>query len=340
MAVNKNAQTRYHVLDKCFANPVKKYFIEDLLKCVNERLLEIDPDSRGIKRRQLLEDIRYMESSEGWSAPIDHIPDGKRVYYRYSDKNFSIDNQPLNQAEIEQLRDAMRLLTRFQGLPQFEWVHELGPKLEQAFLLENESAPIISFDSNSYLKGIELLAPLFHHILYKNPLCISYQSYKSDHARDFIIHPYYLKQYNNRWFLLGLNDALNKITILALDRILGISEEDIVFIPNTEYDFNEYFEDVIGVTIVEGSEPVTVVLQFPPRAAPYVLSKPLHGSQKRISNDESGLVVSLEVIPNFELESLILSFGETVKVLEPADLKERIKERLMEALKGYGASNF
>ena len=65
MAVNKNAQTRYHVLDKCFSNPVKKYFIQDLIDAIEKVLLEIDPDSNGIKRRQVEEDIKYMESAKG-----------------------------------------------------------------------------------------------------------------------------------------------------------------------------------------------------------------------------------------------------------------------------------
>lgn len=136
MAVNKNAQTRYHVLDKCFSNPMKRYFIEDLIEACNTMLLDIDPTSNGIKRRQLEEDIKYMESEEGYRADIERLRDGKRVYYRYLDPKFSIDKQPLNQAELEQIKSAMHILSRFKGMPQFEWVNELAPKLEQTFLLE------------------------------------------------------------------------------------------------------------------------------------------------------------------------------------------------------------
>lgn len=337
MASNKNAQTRYHVLDKCFANPMKKYFIGDLIEACNKTLLEIDPDSNGIKRRQLLEDIKYMESAEGWNAPIDHCREGKGVYYRYSDPNFSIDSQPLNQAELEQIRSAMQILSRFKGMPQFEWVNELAPKMEQTFLLEKTDQTIISFDNNQFLTGIEHLGTLFHAILYKKALNIRYQSFKSEAAKEYIIHPYYLKQYNNRWFLFGCHEGFRKITNLALDRIVAIVESDTAYSPNHEYDFEEYFEDIIGVTRHENAALQLIKLRFDLPMAPYVLSKPLHGSQKVILNNESELIVSIEVIPNYELETLILSYGDRVKVLEPEGFQKVITGRLERAAGLYGS---
>lgn len=335
MASNKNAQTRYHVLDKCFANPMKKYFIETLIEACNEKLLEIDPKSNGIKRRQLLEDIKYMESEEGWSAPIEHCPDGKRIYYRYSDRNFSIDNQPLNQAQLEEIKSAMQILSRFKGMPQFEWVNELVTKMQQTFLLEKGNQAIISFDNNQYLKGIEHLGVLFHAILYKTTLRIQYKSFRSDVAREYIIHPYFLKQYNNRWFLFGCHEGFRKITNLALDRIVDMVESDTAYSPNNEYDFEEYFEDIIGVTRHDDVELQLIKLRFEPKIAPYVLSKPLHGSQRVIVNNELDLIIAIEVIPNYELETLILSYGEQVKVLEPESLQKVIRARVKKATELY-----
>jgi predicted DNA-binding transcriptional regulator YafY len=198
MAVNKNAYTRYRVLDRCFSNPAKRYFIRDLIDACSNALLEIDPNSNGISRRQVEQDIRYLESAEGGSIPLVRRRDGKKIFYRYSDPNFSINNQPLNQVELEQIKSAMHILARFNGMPQFEWVNELAPKMEQTFLLEKNNQTIISFDNNRYLKGIEHLGKLFQSILYKLVLRIEYQSYKNETAKAYHIHPYYLKQYNNR----------------------------------------------------------------------------------------------------------------------------------------------
>ena len=83
MAVNKNAMLRYQVLDKCFRNTGKRYYINDLIEACNKALLEYSPDSDGIKKRQLYEDIRFMESSQGWSIPLDRVKEGRRSYFQY-----------------------------------------------------------------------------------------------------------------------------------------------------------------------------------------------------------------------------------------------------------------
>lgn len=100
-------------------------------------------------------------------------------------------------------------------------------------------------------------------------------------------------------------------------------------------DFQEYFDDIIGVTVPDGGIAEKIILKFSDLASPYVLSKPLHHSQKKLAYENRELTVSIEVIPNYELESLILSFGERVVVLEPAVFKEQISKRLHGAIAWY-----
>jgi predicted DNA-binding transcriptional regulator YafY len=338
MAINKNAYLRYQVLDRCFRNPGRKYFWEDLLEECNKALYEYNGLQSQIKRRQLFEDIKFMESEQSWAIPLERFPEGKKVFYRYSDLTFSINNQPLNEAEAQQLKSAIMVLTRLKGMPQFEWVNELIPRLEQSFGITKSGHDIMSFDSNEYLKGISHLQALFQAILYKKVLLIDYQSFRQEKARRYVIHPYFLKQYNNRWFLFGYNDDVVHLTNLALDRIEEIQEAQLDFIENDFVDFNEYFEDIIGVTRPKNVSPEKVLLHFTPNLAPYILTKPLHGSQKRIQEDENGLTVQLEVIPNYELEQLVLSYGEGVQVLQPPVLREQIKRRIEASWHNYGIS--
>jgi predicted DNA-binding transcriptional regulator YafY len=339
MAVNKNALVRYQTLDKCFRNSGRKFFIDDLVEACSEAILAHDPSSSGIQKRQIQYDINFMKSETGWSAPIESYKDGKKNYYRYDDPDFSINKQPLNDSEAEQIRSALHILSRFQGMPQFNWVSEMIPKLEQKFQLNTNSAHIISFDSNEYLTGIEHLGPLFDYILNKRTLEITYKSFKSENAQTFVIHPYHLKQYNNRWFLFGLNSEFKSIYNLPLDRIIEIQESKVKYLENEDINFNEYFEDIIGVTKPAEKKVEKIILKFTAEQAPYILTKPIHGSMKKISNDESGLLVSIEVIPNFELEKLILSFGDSVKVLEPLLLREKIITKLNSTIDSYGNSN-
>lgn len=333
MPVTRNALIRYHCLDQCFRNPGKDYSIQDLLENCNLAIRELNPDSEGIKKRQLYDDILFMESSQGWSIPLERYKKGRKTYFRYEDSSFSINNQPINELEAEQLKSALLVLRRFKGLPQFNWINEILPKLDQSFGLSTNNDHIISFDHNEFLKGLEFIDPIFNAILYKKALSIKYHSFRNPEPVEVVFHPWHLKEYNNRWFVFGKTEDYENLTNLALDRIIEMKEMDLSYIEST-IDFQEYFEDFIGVTNA-GQVLQKVILWSPPEQADYIKTKPLHPSQKRISEDEKGYSFSIEVIPNYELECVLLSFGEKIKVIEPRTLQEKIRTRLNENINNY-----
>jgi predicted DNA-binding transcriptional regulator YafY len=335
MSTNKQAIIRYHALDQCFGNFGKRFFIEDLINACNDAIFEYTGTSEGIKRRQIFEDIKFMESEQGWSIPLDRIRYGKRVYYRYSDKNFSIKNQPINEAEANQLIQTLGILNRFKGMPQFEWVEEILIRIESSFKLKVDSKPFVSFEQNPYLKGMNFFTDLFNAIHYKKVLEINYQSFKQKNPIKMSLHPYYLKQYNNRWFLFGLNELTNSISNLALDRIIDIKENNKAYIENETIDFEEYFDDVVGVTVLENSEPKKVLLRISKELFPYIESKPIHGSQKIKQRTEEHTIIELFVQLNYEFISLIFSYGDEITVIEPEELRTIIKTKAENVFKNY-----
>lgn len=334
MATNKHATIRYQALDKCFRNPGRKYYIEDLINACNNAIYDHSGIEDGIKRRQILDDIKFMESEQGWNIPLGHIRDGHKVYFRYEDISFSINNQPLNETEENQLREALLTLSRFKGMPQFEWVDEITARLDSGLGLSQTSQQIIEFEQNYFLKGLEYITPLYNAILYRKVLSVSYRSFKRDTNQSISFHPYYLKQYKNRWFIFGLNDDLQVIANLALDRIVMMEESKKEYIPNT-INFSEYFEDVIGVTVDKEAKLEKILLKVSTDLYPYIQTKPLHGSQKIKEKGDTFVLIELELIPNYELESLILSHGEGIEVLNPKKLRNKIKNRVQKILNNY-----
>lgn len=328
MSTNKNANTRYQVLNKCFRNPGKKYFIEDLVEECNKRLFELSDISNGVNKRQIYYDISYMEMEAGYNANILRLKEGRRKYYRYEDISFDINNQGFNEMEANQIKEALQTLSRFNGLPQFEWISEIITKIDSGFNLSNNDHNIIEFDQNKYLKGLNHITDLYNFILYKKVIKIIYQSFKTEKEQIFKIHPYFLKQYNNRWFLFGINDDSKRIINLALDRIEDIKETKEKYLDNNQINFSEYFEDVIGVSIDTNKKIEKILLSVSNTLLPYIETKPLHGSQKIIERKEETTSISIEVIPNYELESLLLSFGEKLTVLKPVDFREQFVERI------------
>ncbi|WP_281615136.1 WYL domain-containing protein [Flammeovirga sp. SubArs3] len=333
MPINKNAQIRYNTLDRCFSNSGKRYFLEDLIEECNKALSELDPNSSGIRKRQIYDDIRFMESEAGYKVDLLKEKYGRKTYYRYKNPKFSISNQPINEKEANQLRSALTVLSRFEGLPQFEWVKELKTKLESTFVLESD-VEIIGFDSNIDLVGLEYLTELFDAIYYKKVIDVKYKPFSDGEIIDFTIHPYYLKQYNNRWFLLGQDERFSTITNIALDRIEAVTLIEKNYVENLNIDFNEFFEDIIGVT---RNDAPSILIEFfvEKERADYVKTKPLHGTQKLKQEDDRGSTFSIDVIPNKELETQIFSFGDALTVLSPASFREKMKERIERLFRAY-----
>lgn len=321
MATNKHALIRYKLLDKCFSNKWKKYFIADLIAYCNSELSAYVGSETKVSRRQLLDDITFMRSEAGYQAPIVSMKEGKRVYYRYGSVDFSILKQPLNPAEQEQIQQTLETLGRIKGMPQLEWLNTVQAKLSSGLKLDQQKRSVISFEDNEFLKGLEYLEPLYQNIIHSQVLSINYQGFKQAEPMDYIIHPYFLKQYNNRWFLFGLNEETGQIQNLALDRIRDVQPLETITYRNSEIDFDDYFYDIVGVTNLVDQLTEEVVLKFKPNRLPYVLSKPIHGSQRF----KDGLIY-LDLKINKELESCILSFGNDVEVLEPVSFRKNIKD--------------
>lgn len=334
MATNRNAVIRYNTLDKCFQNFGRKYYFKDLLDIVNEALLDFDPNSAGIKTRQLRDDIRFMKSDAGYSAPIETYPDGRKAYYRYESRDYSINNSPLNTTEAEQLKNAIAVLNRFEGSPEFEWVTELTPILNDKFGLKNESQKVMEFDSNIDYSGYEHITPIFNAISNEIVLKVKYQPFGQE-AHELTFHPYYLKQYNNRWFAFGKNDYNGVNTWnLALDRIIQLEDSSITYVKE-DIDWVSYFEDMIGVSKPVDVEVQKIELLFTPEQAPYIQTKPIHLTQKHKLQEDGYLKVTLEIIPNYELTMKLLSYGEKVKIISPKSLLNDVKSRLKQASKQY-----
>lgn len=333
MATNKHAQIRYTILDKCFSNFNRLYTYDDLLEEVNTILYELGTE--GIQLRQLQYDIAHMKSDTGYNIELDEtIKLAKKRIFRYKDKNFSLAMHPLNQDDSEQLETTLAILSRYKHREEFNWLEELIPRMELAFdLVSNGDDGIISYQDNQDLKGRELVGVLFNLILKKKVVEIEYQPYNKE-VEIIELSPYHLKQYNNRWFLFGFNEKYQALSNYPLDRIQTL-RETATEIVESSINWVDYFDDIIGVTKPENTSLKIIKLKFSENRINYVLTKPLHGTQKRDKSDESGLTIQIEVVPNNELYQLILSYGEDVIVISPIEVRHEVSDKIKIMNKNY-----
>lgn len=334
MPINKSALIRYKTIDNCLQNRFRKWTLEDLMEACSEALYEYEGVTRSISRRTVQLDLQNMRSDKlGYNAPI-VVTDKK--YYSYEDKGYSITNSPLTQQDLGTLNEVLEVLKQFKGFGYFQELNGMVTKLEdKLYKQQHKGKSYIDFEKNELLKGLEHIDSLLKAIINKRTIEITYKSFKARQAQQIIFHPYLLKEYRNRWFLLGARQKGRAIMILALDRIESFTEKLSEKYHKPEFDPGNYFDDVIGVSKVPGQKPMLVVLKIVKEHAPYILTKPIHPSQKILKEDEGGIIFSIEVIWNFELEREILGFGEQLRVLSPRRLANKITGRMNQSLKLY-----
>lgn len=335
MSINKLALIRYKTIDECLRNRYRKWSLDDLIEKVSTVLYEQEGITSGVSRRTIQADIQIMRSDKlGYNAPI--VVVDKR-YYSYSDPEYSIFWAPLNPSDVEKMKEVVSVLKQFSGFSYFEEMSDMIARLENN-LYKNipQGKNYIQLENNRQVKGLEHITPLYQCILHKRPLLIEYKSFKAAASQQHIYYPYLLKEYRNRWFLIVKAKKGPLLLTMALDRIINF--EELLKEPFVDYegtDLEQYFDELLGVTRTEKDRPHKVVLFIDKYHAPYVLTKPLHHTQALLKEDQEGIIISIDVILNFELEREILGFAEHMRVLAPKSLQSTIQKRLEKAREGY-----
>ncbi len=335
MPKTKNAEYRFLVLDRCFSDFHHKYTFEDLLEKVNDRLYDANGSKSMIMERQLRGDLNAIRKMLPDGVYLEAVPyEGKKFYYRYSEADYSIYKNELSVLEVQNLRSTIEMLSKYRGLPSNGWLEEVISNLEVRFGVKGNVDNLVSFGQNEQLKGIEYLSEIIDATINHQPMEVEYTSANGNYHKH-IFHPYFVKQYNGRWYIFGLDEKEERIKNLAFDRIQSITDSNHVFRKNETIDFNSYFDNVVGVTIPyePDAQLIEIQLRFSPKRFKYVTSKPIHKSQTVINEEDC--IISLNLYHTLELEQQIFSFGPDVEVLAPAWFREEFSKKIADCMKKY-----
>lgn len=341
MPLSKNAVIRYMVLDRCFSDRSAKYHVTDLIDACRAELARVNgtwgtKGAEGVSRRQIYDDMNEMEMIYG--VDIEHIQDGHKKYHRYAEDSKTIADTNLRQDEINIVNDAMMILKRFEGLPQLDWMGDLENKMYTTSRLGESTNSVVSFQRNQYLKGMqEWYKLLFDFIVNRQTVELKYHPFGKD-VMTVTVSPYHLKQYNSRWFLIAKRKDFDGLSNYAIDRIEQVESSNSPFEPLPDgFSFEDYFSDVVGVSVVDGAPVEEVVLYVAPKRFFYIDSKPLHESQRtnRHPLDDGRYEVKIYVQDNYELRSLLRSFGSEIEVVSPQSLRKKMIDEVSALNKLY-----
>jgi predicted DNA-binding transcriptional regulator YafY len=318
MPVNKSFRIRVEILDELLGS-LKKRTTEELMQDLNERLS--DNGYKPISRKTFYNDLGYLESDLG--APIKRASKSDR-FICYSEK-FSIKNIPIDDEDVSLLRQAIEILKRATDLNIIKDIENIVSKLENKVHTNvPNNATMIAFEEHTKALGQEHLDNIFNAIVNKSAIKVKYKPFSKE-VRDWLIHPYMLKEYRNRWFLIGKRSGSDSVINLALDRIQKINNSDDTYEENTLFDPDSYFNNVIGVTFPEERKLEKVILKVYKGAADYVMTKPIHKTQEVVKTYSDGSIqISLTLYINFELKSYLMSYGNGIEVIKPLSLRKEI----------------
>lgn len=338
MPTNKNALLRIKILDKLLSEIVlRKYTTNDLKNKCNKELKE-DGQST-VTHRCIEKDIKFIEENFG---NIKRILLGKKKILCYANQSDSIFNQRISTSERKLLQAVSCIIGQMDGIEGFEFFD----RLKESF--DNTQHPFIIFEKNEDLKNRDLLPKLINFIKAKKTIKFEYHPIHSKKSGIIELYPQLLKQYNAQWFLFGLAMDKKKLLSFSLDQIENIQVSSKKY-EQCNIDWNEYFDDMIGVTKKDDEIPQDIVFWASKKECAYLEGKPIHSSQKKFKKDhatelsnkykvpnEHGNFFSIKCIINFELKrELVSKFGERI-VLEPIELREEINELIQKMSHFYG----
>lgn len=335
MPANKNALIRYKTIDNCLRNRYRRWTLDDLVEACSLALYEMEGIRKGVSLRTVQSDIQMMRSDKlGYNAPIE-VYDLK--YYRYADEGYSITNMPLSQNDFEVMQEAVDMLRQLEDFEQFSEMSDVVSRLQEKLAIsKNDRVPIIHFDTVPDLKGLKLLNPLYNYISHKQTLRISYQSFTARHPTEFLLCPYLLKEFRNRWFLFGSKVTDLTLFNLALDRILSVEPVDMPFRENPHFDPAHFFDDVIGVSKNIKNTPRCIKFWANAEQSHYIKTKPVHPSQRVLEErKDHSCIFAIDVVINFEMYSVFMSYGPGIKIIYPQKVMMYMRDKLREAAALY-----
>ena len=355
--------SRYLVLDQCLRDRNRYYYLEDLVEAVNRMLRRYD--FYEVSQRTVQEDLKFMQSGEGFGAVLAKRYDGHTKIYTYEDPHFSIMNLPMTDRESDLLSATIMMLSRFRGMPNYKWLENTLRMLRVKFNVGAKTASV-NLDQNEGLKGLDdWFEPLFEACRKRLIVTLLYNRFdrldKEPSSR--VIEPYQMREHNNRWYLVGREGAKQPrlaMVVVPIDRILELKVESVeerdkreaeggrFAVPNDDKT-DAYFKDVIGLSRNPESTPETVRVKAWGLTAHFMDTKPLHPSQ---SVHDSGVmmhpvtgketeykVFEWNVIPNEPLIQQLLVYGNEAEVIEPLSLRQKVAQRAKEILRNNDNPN-
>lgn len=332
----KNALIRFRIIDRCLRNKYKPYPSKSDLRTACEEALFGSEDGANICDSTIEKDMFAMRMEH--DAPIKYSK--KYGGYYYEDENFSINDIPLSEDDIESIRFATNTLLHFRDSAMFkQFGFAIDKILDRVNISKDPNAEDISslvqFEMGVSARGNDFLAPLLDAMRNRSVVHFDYESFVNGKKKSRQVVPLLLKEYRNRWYLISFDCSKEAIITYALERMEDLEITEKVYPKAIDFNSEQFFKNAVGITASDTAIPEKVVIKADNVAAKYIESQPFHHSQQIERQGKNKTVFTMEVLISEELIRSLLSYAGEVEVMEPASLREMMVKRLMEMCDKY-----
>ena len=325
MGINRNAYLRYKAIDMRLRN---RYCsapdMGDLIEACREAI-EYRPSIETIQK-----DIKLMREQppKGFAAPIKFCR--RKLVYEYTDPSYSFDTIGLNDEDIEGIKKALEVINSI-GTSRVsqQFSHSMGKVLSaynEEFNDPSKNRKIIQTDQIPLYRGMDHFDLLFRACSEEIPVSVIHYSYTKMRFNVRVIHPRTLKEFENRWYIVGFSEDHESTRIFGLDRLYDPVLLKKAFIKESENE-DLFLKDVYGVYQCENQKKQTIRIQANSMVTNYLMAYPLHPSQEVLKRLEYGnSEITYQLIPSYELIRLFRSYGNDIKVIEPQWMQKEINQ--------------
>jgi len=325
MSTNKEAYLRYKIIDACITNKYKPYpSMDEIIEACEEKI------GKTFSVSTLQKDIKALKEDEvlGFLAPIKF---SKRFNgYYYSDKTYSIRNIPLNETDIDALLMATDLLSSFNGnRVSANFGHAVDKILtasKEVYDKSLDKRQIVQTEKAPKQRGLDNFDSLFTATKTNTVVNFIHYNYQKRQFKSIILHPYLLKEFQNRWYIIGYSENHNAFRTFGLDRIMDLYSLKHTFTLLKNFNAETYFNKTYGVYPL-GDKLEKIEFETNVLLSDYLLSQPIHESQSITHYFENGrLLIELELIVSQELINLFQMHSKNIKVLKPEWLVTQLNQ--------------
>jgi predicted DNA-binding transcriptional regulator YafY len=325
MAISRSAYKRYRIIDSVLRNIYNPYpTLIDIQKECSYKL-NILPSLQTLQK-----DISNMKNSPEYDAPIAFCR--SNLGYYYTNSNYSINSIPLTENDISSIKEALDLIKNLGGGNRVnerfsDAIQKILATYKEEFPDSDAKRKIILTDYVEGAKGYENFDILFAACKDKSPISFVHYSFQKREYKSVIVHPILLKEFDNRWYLIGFSEHHNSLRTFGFDRIYKPIALRRKYTTSTQTDIDLYCNDIYGVYPYENQSKQIVVFRTTPLITNYFESYPIHESQKAKKNQYGFCDFSIDVVPSVELVRELRSYGKEIKVLSPEWLVKEVKNK-------------